>query len=326
VSGWEADPYFGALAAADEQAAVAYVLGRVDAGADPVDVMLDLVAPAQREVGRRWAIGEWTVVREHAATAVSEAAVAALAARVPVVTAPRGHAAVACAEREWHSLPARLVAHTLRRDGWRATYLGASTPPAQLVRFLDESGADAVAISCSVAASLPAARRLIEAVRESGRPVLAGGPAFGRDAFRALALGASAWTGDPRRAAEILDELVGTAGPAPPLRHAGADEHAELALRFPDFRRETMRRWTALAEGALPAEDLAADLVDHALHALGAALLSNDPGVLKDAEEWSTDLIAARGCPPATARALWTAVRATVGEHLPAADRALAAI
>jgi methylmalonyl-CoA mutase cobalamin-binding subunit len=226
---------------------------------------------------------------------------------------------VACAEREWHSLPARIVTHALRRAGWRATYLGACTPPGQLVSFLDETGADAVAVSCSGAAALPAARRLIEAVRESGRPVLAGGPAFGSDARRALALGASGWAADARSAPDVADRLIpAAAGPAEPLRHAGVDEHLEVVLRFADFRGQILARWTG------PPDDLAADLVDHALHSLAASLLAGDRAVLTDADRWLVELITARGHDPALAPRLWLAVRDTVGELLPLAQADLA--
>jgi MerR family transcriptional regulator, light-induced transcriptional regulator len=220
---------------------------------------------------------------------------------------------VACAEREWHSLPARIVAHALRRAGWRTTYLGACTPPGQLVRFLDETGADAVAVSCSVAAALPAARRLIEAVRESGRPVLAGGPAFGADARRALALGATAWAADAAGAVAAAEALTPEAFPCQPLRHDGFDEHAEVQLRFADFRGQILARW------AEPPGELAEDLVDHALHALAASLLADDRAVLTDTDHWLVDLFTARGHDPVLAARLWLAVHDTVGELLPRA-------
>lgn len=316
--------FLDALGAGDETAATAVAAGLVDAGADPVDVMFELVMPAQREVGRRWAVGDWTVAREHAATAVSESVVAALAARAQWPPPVRGHVVVACAEREWHSLPARMVTHALRAAGWRATYLGACTPPGQLARYLDESGADAVAISCSVMAALPAARRMIEAVRESGRPVLAGGPAFGPDEQRALALGATAWAADARSAVTTLDRITPETAPCEPLRHAGADEHLEISLRFADFRAGVLRRWGHAAASENVTEDLAEDLAEHALHALAASLLADDRTVLVDTDGWLVELFAARGHDPSLAPRLWRAVSETVGEFLPQARDDLA--
>lgn len=341
--------FLDALGSADEAGAIALATELVDAGGDPVDVMFDLVVPAQREVGRRWAVGEWSVAQEHAATAVSEAVVAALAIRARWPTPTRGHVVVACAEREWHSLPARMVTHALRAAGWRATYLGASTPPAQLVRFLDETVADAVAVSCSVVKALPAARRMIEAVRESGRPVLAGGPAFGADEQRALALGATAWAADAREAVTKLEQIAPDAVPCEPLRHAGAEEHMEISLRFADFRQEILTRWQRGSTAGPPGnggtsgawldgkstvsvlesgltQELAEDLAEHALHALAASLLSDDRSVLIDTDRWLVDLFTARGHDPLLAPRLWRAVRETVGELLPQARADLAVV
>ncbi|GAA3281073.1 cobalamin B12-binding domain-containing protein [Dactylosporangium vinaceum] len=311
--------YFQCLAERDGAAALRVCTDLLDAGRSPVDVLLDIVAPAQHEVGQRWASGEWTVAHEHAATAISESVAVALGARIPVPDRTRGHVVMACAEREWHGLPARLVAYALQEAGWQTTFLGASTSPAQFARFLDDVDADAVAISCSVAASLPAARRMIDASREVGLPVLVGGGAFGADDTRAKALGATAWAPDARSAVSALAAI--TPPPLDPaiVRRAGLDEHAELVLRFAEFRTATRSRW--------PCETpLAEDALDHALHSLSATLLTNDPRLLHEADDWLSTLFKARNEDPAAVGSLWTALRATVGEPLPEASRHLAAL
>ncbi len=327
-------PYFELLDRRDATGAMRHALALVDGGADPVDVLLDVVAPAQRQVGLRWAEGAWTVAHEHAATAISESVAMAVGARIPAPTAPLGHVILACAEREWHGLPARLVGYCLQAAGWRTTFLGASTSPLQFARFLDDVDADAVAISCSVAASLPAARRLVDAAREAGLPVLVGGGAFGPDDTRARALGASGWAADARSAATVLAGLVTTASDltwstgdlaltAARARHAGADEHAEMMIRFAEFRAAARRRW--LDAPGDPSDDagLAGDAVDHALHSLSAALLTDDPRLLREADDWLTALFAARGAPSAAVPGLWRSLHQAVGEPLPEAARHL---
>ncbi|WP_433081559.1 cobalamin B12-binding domain-containing protein [Dactylosporangium sp. CA-052675] len=314
--------YFQCLADRDAPAALRLCTELVEAGRSPVDVLLDVVAPAQQEVGRRWAAGEWTVAHEHAATAISESVALALGARIPQPHPARGHVVLACAEREWHGLPARLVGFALQEAGWRTTFLGASTPPNQFARFLDDVDADAVAISCSVAAALPAARRMIDASRETGLPVLVGGGAFGRDDTRAKALGATAWAPDARAAVRALESI--TPPPAGPSVHrrAGIDEHAELVLRFAEFRDSARRRWAAVI-GEDAATPLADDALDHALHSLSAALLTDDSRLLREADEWLSELYSARGGPSCAVPALWSALRTVVGEPLPEASRHL---
>ena len=314
----------------DAAGAVQYALALVDGGAAPVDVLLDVVAPAQEQVGLRWAEGAWTVAHEHAATATSESVAIAVGARIPAPAVPLGHVILACAEREWHGLPARLVGYSLQAAGWRTTFLGASTSPLQFARFLDDVDADAVAISCSVAASLPAARRLIGAAREVGLPVLVGGGAFGPDDTRARALGASGWARDARTAATVLTGLVAARKRprldrwiAPPRRRGRARGDGDPLRRVP------RRRPPALARRPRDPSDeagLAGDAVDHALHSLSAALLTDDPRLLREADDWLTALFAARGEPSTRVPSLWRSLHQTVGEPLPEAARHLKAL
>ena len=61
----------------------------------------------------------------------------------PGMTLPpnlRGRIVIACAEHEWHALPAMLVSAALRSRGWHVTLLGASTPTARLNRYLQDLG------------------------------------------------------------------------------------------------------------------------------------------------------------------------------------------
>ena len=63
--------YEDAVAARDNAAATSVVDEMLTAGAQPVTVLTDVIAAAQRAVGARWQRGEWTVAQEHAATAMA---------------------------------------------------------------------------------------------------------------------------------------------------------------------------------------------------------------------------------------------------------------
>ena len=60
-----------ALSRGDETAAVSLVGHMMEDGADLVTVLSDVIGAAQREVGRRWQRGLWSVAQEHVATAVT---------------------------------------------------------------------------------------------------------------------------------------------------------------------------------------------------------------------------------------------------------------
>lgn len=68
-----------AIASRDENAAIGTVLDEVDSGTDPEQVLVDVVARIQHRVGAEWAANRWSVAQEHAATAINDRVVAALA-------------------------------------------------------------------------------------------------------------------------------------------------------------------------------------------------------------------------------------------------------
>lgn len=282
--------YLDRLAASDEAGAVAVALGALDAGADPEVVLLDVVAGAQREVGDRWAAGEWTVVQEHVATHISERVVAAIAQHAPA-PAPTGvgTVAVACLDGEWHGLPARLLAEVLARHGWSVEFLGASVPAAQLASHVHRVGPDVVAVSSSLPSRLPAARRMVEACRATGTPVLAGGPAFGEDGRWARAVGADGWAPDARAAAAALaadpdgpwfpDGEPDT--PGTPGDRAAREEQAVLHAR----RAELVAAAAAAVRPGSVSDELADDL-GHLVDFLAAAVFVDDPSLFDGFVRW----------------------------------------
>lgn len=299
------EDYDAAFTRGDAETVTSIVEGLLVGGAEPVSVLTDVVAAAQREVGRRWQRGEFTVAQEHAATATAISATRVVAKHVRQVPVTRGRVLVACAEREWHALPAMMIECALRAHGWDTTLLGASTNPLRLNQYLDDLGPDAVAVSCSVLGSLPTCRRFVEATTASGTPILVGGPAFGIDDVRAVALGATAWARDAHGAIVAMDGLPAVVAPAAPLPGERAAEQAALQS---DHRRLVARlreRWTLVAAATTPDADclnsvidVADDVLHQTLHAVEAALLTGDHRVLPETAWWIDDLLSTRGADP----------------------------
>jgi len=293
--------YQDALAARDRPLATRIVTELLEDGTDPVAVLTDVIAASQRDVGLRWQRGEWSVADEHAATAISIAATRAVGDHVSRFPLRNKSVLVACAEREWHELPAMIIACALRANGWDTTVLGAATSPMRLSQHIADQGPDAVAISCSVLGSLPPTRRFIEAATAAGVPTLVGGPAFGYDNVRAHALGATAWASDAHAAVLTMEALPTVAPALPELSPAAASEQAFLDLhhrRIVDTLRE---RWSLTREPHPNAAltNLANDTLNQALHALSAALITGDPRPISETAWWIGDVLQARGADPA---------------------------
>ncbi|MFF5257489.1 B12-binding domain-containing protein [Actinomadura viridis] len=295
------DAFFAALSHADADAAIRIATGLADAGVPVPDLLALLVAPAQRQVGAFWADNSWNVAREHAATHISTQVVAALGVRLRTPDPPRGRVVMACVDGDWHALAAQIAGETLRAEGWAVTTLGASTPAEHMAHFVHEVGPDAAGLSCMVPLNLPQARSMIEAVRHTGVPVLAGGPGFGPDGRWARRLGADVWVPDPATAVERLScGWPAFTDPAPDLDYLTDDEHERLEAERPMLVGRAMSVLTGSREAAgysprqlqRTGEDLA-----HIVDFLIAALLVDDVTLLESFTRWLARILRPRGVP-----------------------------
>jgi methanogenic corrinoid protein MtbC1 len=301
------DPEFGEhflrlVGDGDEYGAVDVVTDLLDGGVAPQRVMIDLIARTQRRVGELWAANEWSIAREHAATATSERALAAIAARINV-RPHRGRIAIACVDGEWHALPVRILAEMLRLDNWRVDFLGANVPGPHLVTHLHQTGPDAVALSCMIPTRLPRAHAAITACRAAGVPVVAGGTGFGPGSVWAQRLGADAWATD---AEEAVARLAMNWPPPMDDPHATAflgDEEYTFVVRQRGHLIGTALRRLAVAYPPMAQydqrqADATAEDMGHIVDFLAAALYVGDDRMFADFVDWTAAVLTARGVPP----------------------------
>lgn len=305
--------FFEVVARADVAEALRQVRQLLREGVTPDQVITGLLVPVQDEVGRRWERNEWTVAHEHAVTAVVQAVLGALVVDLPSPSEPHGAVVVACAEEEWHSLPARLTAERLGLRGWPVVFLGASTPASHLARFLRGGGYLGVVVSCSVPMFLPGVLRSVEAAHSAGLPTVVGGRALGIDELRAERLGADAWCPSVERLADTLAEWER----APPSRLAVPElvdqEHLRLEAVIPESVESAVGHlgelWTPLREYSAEQIDRTREDLGYLLRFLVAAVLTDDQRVLEDYLAWLPPVLETRGLAAPVVRSTLLALR-----------------
>ena len=329
----EVDTFLEALGRGDRASALGQVRSLRVEGQDVLTLISRLLGPAQLRVGELWVADTWSVAQEHAATAISEAVLTTLAVERELTARPPADArsvVVSCVEQEWHALPALMVSEHLRAEGYAVSYLGANASAQGLVRHVHELGPSAVLLSCSLSAFLPLARRQVEAVRETGTPVVVGGSAFDAEGHRARIIGATAFAVDAVDVGALLETLPTAVPPAPPLTHPGADE---AGMVFGD--RESVADDVArlllqdlAASGGTFAEEgwvrVLDDQLPHLVGSVAGALVADDPTIVGDALDWADVVLGNRAAPAGTGRALRRALAEALHE-LPVASRLLAA-
>ncbi|WP_183099050.1 cobalamin B12-binding domain-containing protein [Nocardioides pelophilus] len=291
------DRYFAAVSAPDAVVAAEVLDEALTRGVPPSSLITDVLARAQRAVGEKWMSGDWTVADEHAATAVTK--------QVLTVVAPprlepgtRLRVVVACAEGEWHSLPARMAGELLRGDDLAVTILGANIQVDQLRQYLRSTVPDVLALSATMPTSLIGAANCIAAARAEGVPTVVGGGAWGRGQQRARALGAHLRLDDIRELRGRLETV--RAMEPPPLPEIPAEAHwlhevpREVVAAAFDRQRDDLG---SAPDDRDPAERHK-ELRWIAQH-LAAAIACDDASVVADVLDWLIALHAARGLPAA---------------------------
>jgi methanogenic corrinoid protein MtbC1/DNA-binding XRE family transcriptional regulator len=238
--------YLDALVRGDAAGAEAIVARARAEGWSTHRIYLELLAPAQVEIGARWQRGRLSVADEHLATQITLAQMDRL--RESLAPPPAGglRAVVACVEGEPHAVGARMLADFLTMDGWAVDYLGAEVPTKDLADFAARRRPDLVALSVTQAERLPALAAAVAALRRLTPPprIIAGGAGLGRTA-RAAGLGVDALALD---ALSGLQQARRAVAPAP--ASVSQDPFERLGRRVQELR--TARGWTQqqLAEAA----------------------------------------------------------------------------
>ncbi|BCS30821.1 hypothetical protein TBR22_A00210 [Luteitalea sp. TBR-22] len=149
----------------------------LDTGLSATDLLLRVITPAQREIGRLWEANAVSVADEHVATAISQLAMSHLYGRALPTDIRREHVLVACVDGEWHDMGARVAADVLEHHGFSVRLLGPSVPVDALLERVASEAPDIVLLSMTMDVHAPALTTAVRALkaRFPNLPVLVGG-------------------------------------------------------------------------------------------------------------------------------------------------------
>jgi methanogenic corrinoid protein MtbC1 len=300
------EPYLQHAIAGDGRAGVATAIELLDRGVPSDSVIVDLLGGSQREVGERWLVNKLTVADEHFASGITQKALDAVSNAIDVPST-EGNVIVACAEGDWHSLPAQMFAELLHSRGFTVAFLGASTPVDHVAGMLRRRRPDALAVSCNLPLFFGGLTRLADAAHAEGIPVIAGGRALGDGPDRAIHLGADAWAAGIADAEPILRSWQHKAPAVAALStmsdsaalFLGLSAASEIAARaFEDLSAV----YPAMASYSARQLDRTREDLQFITQFVAAARLVDDPNVLTDFLRWLQVLLSSRGVPVAAIR------------------------
>jgi excisionase family DNA binding protein len=158
--------------------------------AAPLRAQQQLIAPALRQTGQRWADGQGTIAQEHIATVVAMRLISRLG--TPSRKGRRaGTVVVACPPGDTHTLATAFFANLVRGEGAAVVDLGLVAGPEEILQAADQAdGNVSVALAVSAPGLGDAIGALVREIRDQPKinAVLVGGVAVSDEAA-ALALG-----------------------------------------------------------------------------------------------------------------------------------------
>jgi MerR family transcriptional regulator, light-induced transcriptional regulator len=198
----------------DEQPAEAWIDELLTTQTDPERLMLELLAPAARHLGKLWEED----LADFAEVTVSvwrlEKLLRRIAAHPDIVRRPLRsprRALLLPAPGEQHTFGLSMVGQFFRQAGWEVRHL-TPEPRAALMDTLREDWFDVVGLSGSCEKKLDTLQSTVQDIRRASRNrsirIIVGGHCFNLQPSLAAAIGADAAALDARRAVELAESLV----------------------------------------------------------------------------------------------------------------------
>lgn len=174
-------PLTQALSDLEEDAVLALVQERLDAGEDPLAILAEC-REGMVQVGQRYESGEYYVSDLIMAGEIFKRANAMLAEKYESDAGEvRGKVVVGTVEGDIHDIGKDLVVGMLRANGYGVTDVGVDATPAKFVEAVQASGATIVGLSGLLTISFDAMKATVDALADAGlrggvKVMIGGGP------------------------------------------------------------------------------------------------------------------------------------------------------
>ena len=132
------------------------------------------------QVGELWENNRITVANEHLATSITESLLNLAYPSIFATERIGKKAVISCSANEFHQVGGKMVADILELNGWDGYFLGANTPPEDMLQYLQEVKPDLVGLSLSILSNIANLQRCIDVVKTDfpNMDLLIGGQAF----------------------------------------------------------------------------------------------------------------------------------------------------
>ena len=207
--------YLGACLEGDTRRAIGLVTDAASEGMPLARIYLEVLLPAEREIGRMWHGAEASVAEERVVSETTRRLMAILSYEKSASVQVGKTVLAAAVASNAHDLGIRAVADLFELAGWRVISLGANVPPADVASASKFFDADLVVLAATLTTQLKQLQATIDAIRAARGDtvkILVGGNVFSDAPELWMNLGADAHASEVNEAVEAGMRAVGLAG------------------------------------------------------------------------------------------------------------------
>jgi 5-methyltetrahydrofolate--homocysteine methyltransferase len=162
-------PLYDAIVAGDAKTARATTELALKEGIEPLKLVMDHMAPAMSEVGRRFECNDYFVPELLLSARAMKSGMELIR---PLLVAsgaqPVGRVAIGTVKGDLHDIGKNLVAAMLEGGGFEIIDLGVNVTPEQFVNAVKEKNANVVALSALLTTTMPSMKTTIDALQQAG--------------------------------------------------------------------------------------------------------------------------------------------------------------
>lgn len=203
--------FLDALLQAERRAASRLILEAVQNGVAITDIYLQVFQRTQWEIGRLWQLNQISVAEEHFCTAATQMIMSQLYPYIFTGERKERSAVIACVGKELHEIGAYMVADFLEMNGWNTYFLGANTPPSDILQAVAERQANILALSATMTFHVSDVADIISRLRAQtslATGVLIGGYPFNLSPDLWRKVGADGYAVDAAMAVTVADQIM----------------------------------------------------------------------------------------------------------------------
>lgn len=180
--------YLNALLDGDKAECTRIVNTLLVEGADIKEIYTKLFQRSMYRIGHLWESNRSSIAEEHIATKITESLLNLVYPKIMETPRNGKKIVMTCVDKEFHEIGPRIVSDFFELSGWESIFLGANTPPNEVLNIIKEKKPDLIGISNSFYINVLRLVKMIELIRNEfpDQEIIVGGQALAEDSNNVL--------------------------------------------------------------------------------------------------------------------------------------------